>query len=119
MKLFRAMTTLLMVALLLSAFLHIVLLMSDSPEYRRWVYVQISLQVIGAWLLWQAHKFRLLALIGFLAVSLPLVYINATHINYGRGASLWQVPLILLCLYAALAFYARQGFGSLGRPSGA
>ncbi|MES2668972.1 MAG: hypothetical protein V4673_00925 [Pseudomonadota bacterium] len=118
MKIFRAFTALLIACLLVSALLHIVLLMSDSPEYRTWVYIQISLHVLGAWLLWHARKFRLIALLGFAVLSLPLVYINATYLNYGNGPNLWLAPLLFWCAYGSLAAFAWRGSTSRSMSSG-
>jgi hypothetical protein len=119
MKLFRAFTTFLIACLLLSAVLHIALLASDSPEYRAWVYIQMFLQFLGAWLLWHARKFRLLALLGFAVLSLPLVYINATYLNYGNGPNLWLVPLLFWCVYGGLAVFAKRDFGIRDVSAGA
>jgi hypothetical protein len=112
MKLFRTVTTLLVVALLIGAPLHGVLLFSDNATYRKLVYLQMLLYLLGAWLLWQVRKFRLSALVAFAVVSSLGVYINAVHLNYGNSAFLWLAPLLILVLYAALAYLAREGFVS-------
>jgi len=118
MKLFRWITTLLIVCFVVSALLHSVLLVSDSEAYRSWVYVQMFLQILCAWLLWQARQFRLWALATFAVVSLAIVYINATHLNYGHGPVIWLVPSGLLVLYGGLAIAAKDSF-SLGASNGA
>lgn len=115
MRVFRAVTMLLAIVLVISAVLHLALLASDSPEYRHWVQVQLALHLVGAWLLWHVRKFRFAALVGFAVVSLPAVYINALYLNYGNGPVLWLVPLLFWCLYGCLAFLARSEFGGDAR----
>ncbi len=110
MKTFRATTTILVIALIISAILHIALLASDSAEYRRWVSVQIVLHLVGVWLLWHIRKFRLSALVGLAVVSVPAAYINAVYVNYGNGPVLWMAPLLFWCLYGGLAYHARSHF---------
>jgi hypothetical protein len=117
MKLFRTATTLLIVALLVGAPLHGVLLASDNPTYRKLVYLQMLLYLLGAWLLWLARKFHLPALVAFAPVSSLGIYINAVHLNYGNGAISWLAPFLFLVLYAALAFLAREGFISKGHAN--
>jgi hypothetical protein len=112
MKLFRTVTALLVVALLIGAPLHGVLLFSDSPTYRKLAYLQMVLYLLGAWLLWQVRNFRLWALVAFAMVSSLGVCINAVYLNYGNSAFSWLAPLLILMLYAALAYFAREGFVS-------
>lgn len=111
MKTFRAATTILVIALVVSAILHIALLASDSAVYRRWVHVQIVLHLVGVWLLWHIRKFRFSALVGLAVVSVPAVYINAVYVNYGNGLALWLVPLLFWCFYGGLAYLVRSHFG--------
>ena len=108
MRTFQAVTTLLAVALVISALLHVVLLASDSADYRRWVYLQMALQLVGTWLLWYVRKFKLGALIAFAVLSAFGIYINAAHLNYGNGPILWVAPLLFWCLYGSLAVFARK-----------
>lgn len=105
MKLFRSITILLMICLGVSALLHVILLSSDSSEYRTWVYVQISLQVLAVWLLWQAQKFRLPALLGCAVLSVPFVYINAKYVNPGNGPALWVAPVLFWFTYGGFAVW--------------
>jgi hypothetical protein len=114
MKVFRATTALLIVALLASAPLHAVLLTSDNPAYRRLVYAQMCLYLIAAWLLWHVRKMRMLALAAFAIVAMAAIYINAVHLNYGNGPLLWAVPIVLLAAYAALAYRAGAAVASNG-----
>jgi hypothetical protein len=110
MRTFQAVTTLLAVALVISALLHTVLLASDSSDYRRLVYLQIGIQLLGAWLLWHVRKFNLVALLVFATLSVFGIYINAVHLNYGNGPILWVAPLLFWCLYGGLAVVARKQF---------
>ena len=118
MRTFRAVTTLLAVALLVSALLHLVLLASDSPDYRSWVYLQMALQLVGAGLLWYVRKFKLGALLAFAVVSAFGIYVNAVHLNYGNGPLLWLAPLLFWCLYGSLAVVARKQFVLQGAGHG-
>ena len=111
MKIFRAATYLLAVALVISALLHLALLASDSAEYRRWVGVQIAIQLVAAGLLvWQVRAFKLGALFVVATLLLLGIYINAIHLNYGNGPVLWLAPLIILGGYGYLASVARRQF---------
>src|SRR3546814_11985072 len=107
MRAFRVVTDLIAAALVISALLHVVLLASDSAEYRRWVCLQMVLLLVGAWLLWHVRKFRLGALVAFAMLSALGIYINAVPINYGNGPVIWLAPLIGWCLYGGLAFFAQ------------
>src|SRR3546814_9063460 len=92
MRAFRVVTDLIAAALVISALLHVVLLASDSAEYRRWVCLQMVLLLVGAWLLWHVRKFRLGALVAFAMLSALGIYINAVHLNYGNGPVIWLAP---------------------------
>src|SRR3546814_3687870 len=97
MRAFRVVTDLIAAALVISALLHVVLLASDSAEYRRWVCLQMVLLLVGAWLLWHVRKFRLGALVTFAMLSALGIYINAVHLNYGNGPVIWLAPLLAWC----------------------
>jgi hypothetical protein len=114
MKAFRALTTLLLASVLLALLLHLPLLGSDSPTYRGWVYAQMLLLGAAAWLLWHLRKLRLSALFGLVLVSAPLVYINATFINYGNGALVWEAPTTFLLVYCGIAAIAFRRFRVAG-----
>ncbi|MGN6656878.1 MAG: hypothetical protein ACTHJ9_16240 [Rhodanobacter sp.] len=118
MRTFRAITTLLAVTLVISAPLHLILLSSDSTDYRRWVYLQMALQLVGAGLLWHVRKFKLRALLAFFVLSAFGIYINAAHLNYGNGPILWVAPLLFWCLYGSLAVVARKQFVLQGAAHG-
>ena len=118
MRTFRAITTLIAVALVISALLHVTLLASDSTDYRRWVYLQMALQLVGVGLLWHVRKFKLGALVGFAVISALGIYINAVHLNYGNGPILWVAPLLFWCLYGSLAVVARKQFVLQGTAHG-
>src|SRR3546814_13823600 len=85
MRAFRVVTDLIAAALVISALLHVVLLASDSAEYRRWVCLQMVLLLVGAWLLWHVRKFRLGAVVAFAMLSALGIYINA-----GIGRASWR-----------------------------
>ncbi len=110
MRTFHAITNLLTAALVTGAPSHVVLLASDSGDYRRWVYLQIVLYLVGAWLLWRVRRFKLGALAAFAMLSALGIYINAVRLNYGNGPVLWVAPFVFLCLYVSLALVARKQF---------
>jgi hypothetical protein len=114
MRPFRTVTTVLLIGLLLSAVAHIMLLMSDSPDYRQWVYVQMALHVLAAGLLWYVRHSNLYALAGFALVALSGVYINAVHLNYGSGSAIWLLPLILLVVYVGWGTWVEKRESSRG-----
>lgn len=119
MKAFRALTSLLIVSALAALVLHFPLLASDSATYRGWVYLQmLSLGAVAA-LLWHVRKMRVGALFGFLFVSASLVYVNATFINYGKGAIIWFAPIIFVVAYSAVAAGAFRRFRTPGDADGA
>ncbi len=84
-KLFRVVTLLLLSTAVVSGFLHsVLLLLSDSETYARWVVIQISIQTIGAFLLWRISKYGRWALLAFGPLSFVFAYINARYVNYGE-----------------------------------
>jgi hypothetical protein len=117
MPIFRAISIFLSAALLVSTAFHVLLLSSDSSEYRAWVYAQIVLQVFGSWLLWRGRNANLRAILAFPILAIPMVYINAMHLNYGNGAILWLGPAVALILYLATSWLAWAGSGE--RTNGA
>jgi len=119
MKFFRALTTALLAFVLLSLPFHSLLLASDSPAYRGWVYVQMSLIVIAAGLLSRVRKFRLGALLGLMVISFPITYINAIYLNYGNGPIVWIAPVVFWCIYGGMAALAFRRFNTPGGAAGA
>lgn len=79
-------TKIIIACLLISALLHVVLFSSDSEQYRNWVTIQIVLQLFGVALLAFVIKRKLIALITFLVISTPFIYINAVYVNYAHEA---------------------------------
>ena len=77
-------TKIIIACLLISALLHVVLYMSDSADYRRWVTVQISVQLFGAVCLFFILKRKLAALLIFAVASVVFTYINAVYTNYAH-----------------------------------
>jgi len=102
-SIFRVSTLCLLLAALVSAVLHFVLLASDSPAYRNWVLVQIAAQVLGAFILWQISKFKMAALFAFVPLSVFFAYINAVYINYGNPFLHLSVFVVFWVSYGALA----------------
>jgi hypothetical protein len=58
--------------------------MSDSEVYRRWVTVQISIQLFSVICLFFILKRKLAALLVFAVASLAFTYINAIYTNYAH-----------------------------------
>ncbi|MDH5232338.1 MAG: hypothetical protein OEY38_19925 [Gammaproteobacteria bacterium] len=75
------MTKVIMACLLVSALLHVILYMSDNEDYRRWVTVQISIQLFAVICLFYTLKRKLSALITFAIASMAFTYINAVYTN--------------------------------------
>jgi len=115
---FIVLTNVLLAGLLLSSLLHLALLVSDSSEYRQWVWIQIVLQLAGAWALWHVRQYRSVALIAFVVLSVPFTFINAVYTNYGHiGIHLVVVPLFWL-IYGALVFRVRHRFAGTRNSQG-
>lgn len=77
-------TKVIIACLLISALLHVALYMSDSEDYRRWVTVQISIQLFGVICLFFILKRKLAALLIFAVASVVFTYINAVYTNYAH-----------------------------------
>ena len=77
-------TKVIIACLLVSALLHVALYMSDSADYRRWVTVQISIQLFGVICLFFILKRKLTALLIFAVASVVFTYINAVYTNYAH-----------------------------------
>ena len=112
MKTFRTITTILFASLLLSVPMHVVLLMSDSSEYRMWVYVQMALLLVAASAVWLVRQLNVYGLALFCVLWVSITYINSTHLNYGNGPLLWVVPLLALGLYIAYFYYTKHTHGN-------
>lgn len=111
-KLFRGFLKCLIIVIALSTVLHVILLASDSPNYRQWVYVQMGLQVSGLISLLALYRFRWVPLVAFLPLSAVFFYVNATHTNYGHlSLHLVCVPLFwfFLCYLFVKARLRRYG----------
>jgi hypothetical protein len=83
-KLFKYITVAIISCLLISALLHVALYASDSEDYRRWVTVQISIQVFSVFSLLFVLKRNITALILFFIASVAFTYINAIYTNYAH-----------------------------------
>jgi hypothetical protein len=110
-KIFRGFLKGLIVVIALSTILHVILLASDSPDYRKWVYVQMGLQVSGIISLVALYRFRWVPLLLFLPLSAVFFYVNAAHTNYGNlslhliGVPLFWALFCYLFLKARLRHY--------------
>ena len=85
--------------LLISVLLHVVLYASDSEDYRRWVTIQIALQIMGLVLLFFVIRRSLIALILFVIISVPFIYINAMYVNYANEIANMVSFLIFWSIY--------------------
>ena len=101
---------LLAIGLVLSAAAHVVLLSSDSPEYRRWVMIQMLLQLLAAAFVLMARRFKPAALVGLIAVAMPFLYINAVFVNYGSVGIQLVTATVGIAAYSALAFSVGHRF---------
>ena len=97
-------TKLIFGCVIVSAVLHVVLYMSDSEEYRRWVTAQISIQLIGAICLFFILKRKLLALLVFALVSVAFTYINAFYTNYSHEIENTVVFVVFWSVYGYLLY---------------
>ena len=109
---FKFTNTLIATLLLLSAISHIVLLASDNPQYRLFVYVQIATQVVCSFLLVGIQKFKLSALIGFVLLSLVFFLINSTYINHGNFVNHLFVYITFWCVYGAILYRFKINFSA-------
>ncbi len=109
-KTFRAISILLAIGLLLSAAAHAVLLSSDSREYRRWVMIQMLLQLLAAGFVLMARRFKPAALVGLVAVAVPFLYINAVFVNYGSVGIQLATAILGIAAYSALALSVGHRF---------
>ena len=109
-SLFRIVTGFAAVCVATSALLHILLLASDSPEYRAWVAIQIVLQLFTVVLLWLVRRYNSIALFLLFVLAIPFTYINAVYTNYGNMGV--QVFVVTLCwaLYGYLLYSVRGNF---------
>jgi len=115
-KIFKFSTIIILIALLLSSLFHVMLLASDSPEYRYWVMIQITLQLAGAGLLFFVSKFSLLAFGIFSVLSIPFVIINAKYINYGHDELHTVFATLFWFIYGGILFKVRNKFIKAGQP---
>ena len=109
-KAFRVSTNILIGCLVLSATLHLVLLVSDSEAYRQWVLIQIAIQLVGIGLLFQIRNYSLVALLLFVALSIPFIFINWKFVNYANDLEhVVGVPLFWIT-YGIFIFSVRSKF---------
>jgi hypothetical protein len=109
-KAFRFVTTVALVCVSVSTLLHLFLLASDSPAYRRWVLIQIALQFTAAVLLWLVRRYNPIALALLFALSVPFTYINAVYTNYGNATLQIIVVTLGWALYGYLVLRVKYKF---------
>lgn len=109
---FKSTNILIAILLLLSALGHIVLLASDNPQYRLFVYIQIAIQVLASLLIVGIQKFKLSSLIGFALLSFLFFLINSTYINHGNFVIHLIVFIMLWWLYGGLLYRFKSSFGA-------
>ncbi|UZJ43824.1 hypothetical protein OOT55_14325 [Marinimicrobium sp. C6131] len=81
--------------------------MSDSADYRTWVYIQMALLLLAAAAAWQVLKLNVYGLVLLGALWVSITYINSTYLNYGNGPLIWIVPLAALLLYVGSFCYTK------------
>ncbi|GAA0857617.1 hypothetical protein GCM10009114_24110 [Aliiglaciecola litoralis] len=97
-------TKLIITCLVVSTLLHVILYMSDSENYRRWVTVQIGLQLFSVILLFFTLKRKLIALITFFVVSMVFTFVNAVYTNYAHEFENVAFFIIFWCVYGYILF---------------
>jgi len=109
-NIFKTITRLIIIGLLISGLLHIVLYSSDSPEYRQWVTVQIAIQIMGASALYYVLRYNTFALLTFSILSISFAVINALYINYNNY--IWHIAVLVVfwLLYGSVIFNVRNKF---------
>ena len=107
-KAFRITTNLLIACLLISEALHLILFASDSESYRRWVTIQIAIQIIGAVLLVYVRKYSLSALLLFIALLIPFIFINWKFVNYANDIEHLVGASVFWIAYGFVIFGVRE-----------
>ena len=102
-RVFRSTTLALFFVSLLSGVLHVLLLASDSLEYRVWVRIQIAILLAATILFWFIRRFSFAAFLALIPLSIVFVYINATFVNYGNATSIYLGFIVCWLTYGALA----------------
>lgn len=117
MNLYRSVTLTPAACLAIAAPRHVILLMSDSPAYRMWVWVQIALLVADAVLFWLAARGHTRALARAMVVSIPAIYVNFAYVNYGIGVWGWITPAVVLVAINTFALSTARNSRSGGCAS--
>jgi hypothetical protein len=107
---FRAFVIILIVALAISAVLHVALFASDSNEYKNWVGIQMALQVLGVSLLVFVLSYKPIPLIVFAVVSIPFIIINSSFVNYGSIATQLILYSLFWLIFGILIYGVRGKF---------
>ena len=102
-------TKIIIACVLISALLHMLLYMSDSEVYRRWVTIQIGIQLIGVICLYFILKRRLAALVTLAFASLVFTYINAVYTNPGHAT---ENVFLFVVFWSAYGFVLSKGWSS-------
>ena len=111
LKAFNITTNIIIGCLVLSAALHVALLLfTENNAYRQWVIVQIIIQIAAVVSLLSVRRFKAISLTVFAVLSMVFTYISAFYVNYGD----YTVHLVLLLLfwvaYGRLIFQVRGSF---------
>jgi hypothetical protein len=93
------------VLIFLSAAFYTVLLISDSPTYRLFVYFQIGLLLLLSVFLWLSQSPSFSKLLWVWGLACIATYINGVYLNYGNGLLLWVAPAIVLIAYSASSIF--------------
>lgn len=108
--LFKLTNIALAMSLVVSAAGHILLLASDSSQYRMFVSIQIAIQLTACIAIWGIQKFRISALFCFVLLSIAFFLINGIYINYGNLTLHLVVFIIFWGLYASLLYTVKGSF---------
>jgi len=107
---FKLTNIVLVLSLLISSVSHIILLASDSLQYRTFVLVQITVQLLACAAVWGIQNFKLSAIIAFFLLSLVFLAINSFYINYGDFAVHFVVFVIFWLCYGSLIYKFKTSF---------
>jgi hypothetical protein len=108
MRLYRAFVHILIATLLIVMPAHLILLASDSSEYRLMVCVQVAVLAVLTGLLWLSRNLSRMSCVGVVGCGLFATYLNAVYLNYGNGFRAWFFPTCIVLLYAGIALWANQ-----------
>lgn len=108
MKLYQAFVFILIAALLIVMPAHLILLASDSQEYRIVVCVQMAILAVLTGLLWLSRNLSRIACVGVICFGLIATYLNAVYLNYAKGFLVWLSPVCIMLAYLGIALWASR-----------